>query len=250
MGSRSNPSASKRSPTDRKLFILWLRSYACRYLDALTRRAIYAHDKKMTEAALTTEEQPYPAIEAAKTIAVFIKTAQNYRIVNQTWEACINFIDSTDQSENFTKLLEQFENANRQQILMFLDVNKKTVDAFVKSNNDLFSLLGRELVIGTRIFSGLLHEIRNDPNSMTLEKIDNLNDNADFVWKQSHTGLDAALRAHKISEMMENISKTMFDIYYQELFYSSEYNWCIMFDENGFISKKQRSAFLPAPKNS
>jgi len=135
----------------------------------------------------------------------------------------------------------------QKQALTFLQMNKELVDEYVQTTNQLFLHHGEELLIGTRLFSGMLQKVSENSAKMEqLEKIGVCGDTADFVWNKSFEGLDTALRTNKSHEIMGKTNKMIVDLHYQELRTVCKDPLLIMFDHNGFIVEEQRTELLPA----
>ena len=188
-------------------------------------RGFVALNRSICENSLTRTEQSISLKDAAKTVATFLKISQNYRTTYDAWKRCSDFIEN-NQTENFSVLLEQLKRSARQSVLTFLKNSATTLDELVEKNREQFSQIGNGIVLGMRVFSGLLQETSSlEAGDQQLTKANTLGQAANFMWEQSFAGVQAALEAQKPQEIIAGITKTLFEVYQEEFLNSMKKNY-------------------------
>lgn len=238
--------------------------YNCNKLsnkDLQIRRFIRLTQKMVQHIASKTlelQEQPISCETGIKAISALIEHSENYLTCYKNWKLCTDFISQNKQSESFDDLVEKLRTAAKEEIGTFLESNNQNIDNVLLKAGRKISDVGKSIFENIKFIAHLTTE------KQPSRKVQN----PDVLFRKIHTtsqvalniegymnkGAKTAQELSTLQELLEQVSETVFTIYYQELCETikianiPEQYKTIIFDSNGLIPEEKRMTLLPNMK--
>ena len=196
--------------------------------------------QNICENGLQQKEQTYTGLQVAERAVALLNFSETYKTLFENWKTHIDLFEQENQlSEKSIELYEQLSENTQQNVYQFLEENEPWIAALLAKNEEQLELILEKLDTKLYDLQDRYYQTVDsiEPEQKTLFGINMMTLAADVMWEKSFLGIQAALRASRPKEIIEQITQNIFDVYFQELCENSDFDWQTFFNENELILK-------------
>jgi len=189
------------------------------------------------------KKQPYTQLQVAQQAMAFVKFSETYRTIFGEWKTAADLFgqEESNLSEECIQLYAELKKQTQQHIYDYLELHGIVTDMLVSKNKESLFLVPKRIDVELKNhYDQVEHIVETvQEDQRKLFQINMTSVAADILWHHVFASVQAALRASKPKEILENVSQTIFKIYFEQLCNNCEYDFGSFLNNNQLIPDNQ-----------